>query len=465
MAAASTASVSVAEKTLRIEGETIDTAQIKACLEEWLKGLGYRPRKVLLLPPDITRSHSGAGLIVQLLWQMLTPGSEIQIMPALGTHVPMTRAEQIRMYGAEIPESAFLTHDWRNDTCRIGEIPSAFVREVSEGRVDFPIPIEVNKRLMSGQYDLIVSIGQVVPHEVVGMANYSKNIFVGCGGKEIIDKSHFLGAVYGLERLMGRDHSPVRKVFDYAEEHLLGDKIPLQYILTVVATGKGAPAAAAAHTSAADAAAGSAVEPASGAPAAVVPGLCGLYAGRERQLFEAAVRLSQEKNLCLLDAPLKKVVVYLDPEEFKSTWLGNKSVYRTRMAIADGGELLIIAPGLKHFGEDDQIDALIRKYGYAGANKVLEWVRTREDLGGNLSAAAHLIHGSSEGRFKITYAPGHVSAAEIEQVHFSYAPLDEMMRRYDPQKLQDGFNTMPDGEQIFFVSNPALGLWALREKF
>ena len=450
-------------KTLRIEAETIEVAQIKAGLAEWLTGLGYRPRKVLLLPPDITRSHSGAGLIVQLLWQMLTSkGSEIQIMPALGTHVPMTRAEQVRMYGAEIPESAFLAHDWRNDTCRIGEIPSAFVSGVSGGRVDFPIPIEVNKRLISGQYDLIVSIGQVVPHEVVGMANYSKNIFVGCGGKEIIDKSHFLGAVYGLERLMGRDHSPVRKVFDYGEEQFSSD-IPLQYILTVVATGQGAPASTPAAAGAGvDAGVDADVD---AAAVATAPRICGLYAGRERQLFEAAVRLSQARNLCLLDAPLKKVVVYLDPEEFKSTWLGNKAIYRTRMAIADGGELLIIAPGLKHFGEDDLIDALIRKYGYAGTDKVLEWVETEDDLRNCLSAAAHLIHGSSEGRFKITYAPGHVSAAEIEQVHFNYAPLDDMLRRYDPQQLRDGFNTMPDGEQIFYVSNPALGLWALRDNF
>ena len=436
------------ENGLAIEAKaagTIDTTQIEAGLAEWLAGLGYQPHRVLLLPPDITRSHSGAGLIVQMLWQMLTAeGSAIQIMPALGTHVPMTRVEQVRMYGAEIPESAFLAHDWRNDTCRIGEIPGAFIGEISGGRVDFPIPIEVNKRLMSGTYDLIVSIGQVVPHEVVGMANYSKNIFVGCGGKEIIDKSHFLGAVYGLEQLMGRDHSPVRKVFDYGEEHFLGD-IPLQYILTVVATGKDAPAGMPVSTA--------------------VPRICGLYAGRERRLFEAAVRLSQAKNLCLLDAPLKKVVVYLDPEEFKSTWLGNKAIYRTRMAIADGGELLIIAPGLKHFGEDDLIDALIRKYGYAGTDKVLEWVRTKDDLRSSLSAAAHLIHGSSEGRFRITYAPGHISAAEIEQVHFNYAPLDDVLRRYDPRKLRDGFNTMPDGEQIFFVSNPALGLWALRENF
>ena len=434
-------------KALRIEAEAIDVAQIKAGLAEWLAGLRYQPRKVLLLPPDITRSHSGAGLIVQLLWQMLIlRGSEIQIMPAPGTHVPMTRSEQVRMYGTEIPESAFLVHDWRNDTCRIGEIPGAFVSEVSGGRVNFPIPIEVNKRLMSGQYDLIVSIGQVVPHEVVGMANYSKNIFVGCGGKEIIDKSHFLGAVYGLERLMGRDHSPVRKVFDYGEEHFLGD-IPLQYILTVVATGQGAPVSTTATAT------------------ATAPRICGLYAGRERQLFEAAVRRSQVKNLCLLDAPLRKIVVYLDPEEFKSTWLGNKAIYRTRMAIADDGELLIIAPGLKHFGEDDLIDALIRKYGYAGTDKVLEWVRTERDLGNSLSAAAHLIHGSPEGRFKVTYAPGHIITAEIEQVHFNYAPLDDVLRRYNPQQLQDGFCTMPDGEEIFYVSNPALGLWALRENF
>ncbi len=421
-------------KEVMLRNEKIDSKRLALEIDNWLSSLAVQPKKVLLLPPDFTRFHSKAGLIVQLLYKALVPQTQVEIMPALGTHVPMGKEELEIMFGTEIPKSCFLAHDWRNDVVNIGEVPGDFVSEISGGLVSYPIGVEINKRLLDKSYDLIVSIGQVVPHEVVGMANFSKNIFVGCGGEDIINKSHFLGAAYGMEKMMGRDHTPVRKVFDYAEEHFLTE-VPLQYILTVTTT-KG--------------------------PETTINGL---FIGRNRRLFEEAVLESQKQNLDLLERPLSKVVVYLDPGEFKSTWLGNKAIYRTRMAIADDGELIILAPGLKQFGEDMVIDALIRKYGYVGSKRVLELVDKEEDLKNNLSAAAHLIHGSSEGRFKITYAPGHLSKEEIEQVNFSYLPLEEAMERYNPAHLKDGLNTLENGEELFFISNPALGLWALKEKF
>lgn len=421
-------------ESISLRGDNIQEQQVREALEKWVQSITPAPKKVLLLPPDFTRSHSRAGLIVQLLYKMLSPGCRVDIMPALGTHVPVSEEEKHKMFGAGIPVERFFVHDWRNEVVKIGEVPGEYVAEVSDGLVDYSIDVEINRRLLDKSYDLIVSIGQVVPHEVVGMANYNKNIFVGCGGKDIINKSHFLGAAYGMERIMGRDHSPVRKVFDYAEKHFLSET-PLQYILTVIGTDQG-------RTS-----------------------LNALFIGRERRLFEEAVAISQERNLDLLDEPLRKVVVYLDPEEFKSTWVGNKAVYRTRMAIADGGELIIIAPGVRQFGEDKINDALIRKYGYGGSKKVLELVRKEEDLRNNLSAAAHLIHGSSEGRFGITYAPGGLTKEEIEQVNFEYLPLEEAVKRYNPSVLKDGMNRTADGEEIFYISNPALGLWALKEKF
>jgi hypothetical protein len=192
----------------------------------------------------------------------------------------------------------------------------------------------------------------------------------------------------------------------------------------------------------------------------------GLYVGDDNETFAEGARLSQKTNLDLMDAPLKKVVVYLDPTEFKSTWLGNKSVYRTRMVIADDGDLIVLAPGLKQFGEDPEIDRLIRKYGYRGTPATLKAVDENEDIGNNLSAAAHLIHGSSEGRFRITYCPGaDMTKEEVEGVGFIAGDLDEMMARYNPDTMVDGMNTLPDGEEVFFISNPALGLWALKSQF
>ncbi|MBQ2727529.1 MAG: DUF2088 domain-containing protein, partial [Clostridia bacterium] len=323
-----------------------------------------------------------------------------------------------------------IVHNWRQDVIKIGEVPAEFVSEVSEGLVNEKIDVEVNHIIMDGGYDLILSIGQVVPHEVVGMANYSKNIFVGCGGSSMINSSHMLGAFYGMERIMGKDFSPVRKVFDYAEQNFLKE-VPLLYLLTCT-------------TNTGD-----------------TTNIHGLYIGRDRANFEMAVAHSQEKNLIHVSEPFRKVVVYLDPREFKSTWLGNKSVYRTRMAIADGGELIVLAPGVAHFGEDDENDRLIRKYGYVGRENVLKLVNdpANEDLKANLSVAAHLIHGSSDGRFSITYCTKLVTEEEVRGVGFDYAPYDEMAAKYDPAKLKDGWNTV-NGEEIFYISNPALGLWS-----
>lgn len=396
-----------------------------------LDELGPR-RKVLAIPPDFTRFHSFAGPLTRMAWEYY--GDRLtDVLPALGTHTPMTPAQISRMF-CDMPASLFRVHDWRSGLVTLGEVPAEFVREVSEGLLDFTWPAQVDRLLVEGGFDLILSIGQVVPHEVIGMANHSKNIFVGTGGVEGINKSHYLGAVYGMERIMGRADNPVRAVLDYACRHF-ASQLPIVYVQTVVArTAEGRLA------------------------------VRGLYIGDDRECFDRAAELSLKVNFELLERPIKKAVVWLDPDEFKSTWLGNKAVYRTRMAIADGGELVVLAPGVREFGEDAEIDQLIRRYGYRGTPATLEAVRRNPDLAANLSAAAHLIHGSSEGRFTITYSPGHLTREEVEGVGFRYAPPEEMLRRYDPARLADGFNTV-DGEEIFFISNPALGLWAHRERF
>ncbi len=402
--------------------------ELKKALAESVSG--KEPKKVLILPPDFTRMYSGAGIITAIYYEMLSKNCEVDVMPALGTHVPMTKEECETFFCGVVPYEKLIVHNWREDVVKIGEVPAEFVNEVSEGLVSDKIDVEVNRRIVSGEYDFIISVGQVVPHEVVGMANYSKNIFVGCGGSSMINSSHMLGAFYGLERIMGRDFSPVRRVFDYAEEQFLGD-VPLMYVLTCT-------------TNTGD-----------------KTNIHGLYIGRSRKNFEMAVEQSQKINLIHMDKPIKKAVVYLDPREFKSTWLGNKAVYRTRMAIADGGELIVLAPGVSHFGEDSENDRLIRKYGYVGRENVLALVKdeANTDIKANLSVAAHLIHGSSDGRFSITYCTEKLTKAEIEEVAFNYMPYSEISKKYDPNTLKDGWNTI-DGEEIYYISNPALGLWS-----
>lgn len=405
---------------------------LKDGINQALTKLGEK-KKVLAIPPDITRYYSQAGLLTQFTYDFY--GDKLtDILPALGTHAPMSIPEIERMF-ASVPSSLFRVHDWRKDVVTLGEVPSEFLESVSEGKVSFSWPAQVNKLLINGGFDLILSIGQVVPHEVIGMANYNKNIFVGTGGPEGINKSHFLGAAYGMERMMGRADTPVRRVLNYASDHFAKD-LPIVYMQTVIGRNED----------------GRLV-------------VRGIYIGDDEECFLKASELSLKVNFQMLDRQLKKVVVYLEPEEFKSTWLGNKSIYRTRMAIADEGELIVLAPALKEFGEDAEIDRLIRKYGYRTTPEILEAVKNNSDLEQNLSAAAHLIHGSTEGRFSVTYCPGHISREEIESVNYNYADPKEMMKRYDPEKLNDGFNTMSDGEEIYYISNPALGLWSWKENF
>ncbi len=285
-------------------------------LVESLAKLGNRNR-VLVVPPDHSRVHSRSGDLTRYAWQYY--GDRLQaVLPALGTHAAMEPEQISRMFGA-MPKDLFRAHNWRTDVETLGEVPAEFIHEQSEGKLNYAWPAQVNRLITQGGFDLILSIGQVVPHEVIGMANYNKNILVGTGGRDSINRSHYLGAVYGMERIMGRAENPVRNVLNYASDRFLRH-LPIVYVLTVV-----------------------------GRTADDGLAVRGLFIGDDAECFHRAAALSLQVNFETLDAPIRKAVVYLDPHEFHSTWLGNKAIYRTRMALADGAELIILAPGVKIF--------------------------------------------------------------------------------------------------------------------
>ena len=386
--------------------------------------------KVLIIPPDYTRCYSYAGIITQKIYQMIGDKAHVDVMPALGTHMPMSEEEMQKFFGDVIPRDRIIVHHWQTDTIRLGYVPAEVCSEISGGLFPEKIDVEVNHLLFDGGYDLILSVGQVVPHDVVGMANYSKNIFVGTGGREMINKSHMLSAICGMEKALGVMNSPARKLYDYAQQHFIDGRIPLVYLQTVT-------------TSENDAVK-----------------LHGLYIGQSRKPFENACKLAQKLNIVHVERRAAKVVAYLEPTELKTTWVGNKGVYRTRMMIADGGELILLAPGIRAFGENEEMDAMTRKYGYTGTKHILDLYR-QGAFEGKLMSAAHLIQGSTDGRFTITYAtnPDLMSKEEIEGVGYQWVDYNEISKRYDPKKLKDGWNVLPDGEEIYYVSTPALGLW------
>lgn len=405
---------------------SLGSDDLRKALKQTFRQMGL-PERVLLLPPDATRLFSRAGELTVLCRELL--GDRVtDIMPALGTHSPM-KPEQLDHMFPGIPHDLFRPHRWREDVVTLGTVSADYVSEVTGGLYARPWKAQVNKMLRDGGHDLIFSLGQVVPHEVIGMANYNKNVFVGTGGQEGINESHFLSAVYGIEQTLGRANTPLRQILNHAQDEFCRE-MPLLYALTVVQQMPDGSL----HTR-------------------------GLFIGDDHDTFFQAAELSRQVNITQLDRAPQHVVAYLDPSEFKSTWLGNKAIYRTRLAIASGGRLTVLGPAVEEFGEDAEIDRLIRKYGYRTKAEIMQLVEENEDLAANPSAAAHLVHGSHENRFQVVYAAGKLTADEIASVNYTPGDLDGLMKRYDVNRLNDGWHTDEDGSEFFFIRNPALGLW------
>lgn len=419
------------------EGDNISRETIEGLLERLIeeskKRINGDLKRVLLLPPDLTRAHCGVGWMTEKIYHLLGEDCDVHVIPTLGQHIPHTEEENKWMFGS-IPEERIHAHDWREGVTRVGVIPAEVVKDTTGGIADWEIPVDLNSKMMDEQWDLIINLGHVVPHEVLGFANHNKNYFIGLGGKETICTSHMAAAVYGIEKNLGQLITPLRACYNWAEDNLLGH-LPDVYFQIVMRRDENNNLV---HS--------------------------GIYVGDDLETYLMAARASREQNITVFDEPVKKIVAVMQADEFRSTWVANKAVYRTRMAMADGGELFIIAPGLERFGEQKEVDDIIRKYGYTGTPKVMEEYRVQEDLQDFSHGTAHLLHGSSEGRFAIRYAPLSLSKEEIESVNYEYSDLQEALERYNPETMKEGWNTMPDGEEVFFISTPSAGLWATRER-
>jgi nickel-dependent lactate racemase len=352
--------------------------------------------------------HSGAGRLTEMLYQLLAEEADVHVIPTLGQHVPHTPEENRQMFGS-IPNERIHAHDWRGGCVEVGELPARFVDEAMQGAANWPLPIVLNRMLMEERWDLIINIGHVVPHEVLGFANHNKNYFIGLAGKDLICAAHMAAASCGIENNLGNLITPLRACFNRAEEEFLGG-LPDLYVQVVLARNDRDQLV---HT--------------------------GVYVGDDLETYLEAARQSREQNITLFDEPVNKIVCVMQGDEFFSTWVANKSIYRTRMALADGGELVVIAPGLKQYKRNADMQDLAH-------------------------ATAHLMHGSSEGRFTVTYAPGHLTQPEIEGVNFGYADINDAIAHYRPNECKQGWNTTADGERYYFIPTPSAGLWATREK-
>lgn len=386
-------------------------------------------RRVLLAPPDRTRSDSGAGELTVQLFAKLSGSVQVDILPATGTHRPMSDGDIAAMYPG-IPRERFRSHDHEHGLHQLGVMAAAEVRRVSHDILRHELPVLVNPALVQGGYDRVISIGQLVPHEVVGIANHYKNILIGLGGRDLIDASHYLGAVFGMERIMGRAHTPVRALLELAAQTFLAD-LPISYLLTVRQCDDDG-----------------------------MLSTRGLFAGDDNECYLQGATQCRKLNLFPIDRPARKVIAWMDPEHYQTGWVANKAIYRTRMAVADGGELIVLAPGVFRFGENDDQEHLIRKHGFHGTPATLAAMRSDPALARQLGVVAHLIHGSSEGRFRVTYCPGHLGSDEITGVGFQFGNLGQ----FDACRWRTGWQSH-NGEESYFVRNPGQGLWGTADKF
>jgi len=377
--------------------------------------------------------HSGTGRMTELLYTLLCHEADVDVIPTLGQHVPHTEAENQYMFG-RIPHERIHTHDWKSGCVDVGQIDADVVAASTAGAADWPIPIALNAMLMEQSWDWIIHLGHVVPHEVLGFANHNKNYFIGLAGKPLICASHMAAASCGIENNLGRLVTPVRHCFNLAEQKFLSH-LPDVYIQVVMARNTEGRLV---HT--------------------------GIHVGDDLETYVAAAEQSRQQNITVFEEPVQKIVCVMQGDEFFSTWVANKAIYRTRMALADGGELVIIAPGLKRFGEQPEVDSLIRKYGYRSSQEILSLYRQNSDLRDLAHAAAHLMHGTTEGRFQVTYAPGHLVRQEIEGVHFRFAALDETIARYQPHQLREGWQKPAGDDPFYFIPTPSAGLWSTRQK-
>ena len=414
------------EKKNKLSIEEVTSLVLKSA-EECLKKICSNPKKILLLPPDITRAYSGCGWITEILYNHFSKIAEVFVMPTLGQHIPHTEEQNKKVFGS-IPESRILKHDSVNDVRKIGEIPADYVKKVTSGAADWKIPIELNTILLTTEWDMIINIGHVVPHEVLGFASHNKNVFIGLGGDSTISSTHIASACCGIENILGSIISPIRECLNKAEKEFLGN-LALVYIQLVMALNEKGKLV---HT--------------------------GFYCGNDLETYLLAAEQSKQENIIKVP-PLKKIVAVMDKDEFESTWVANKAIYRTRKALANNGELIIIAPGLKRFGENREADKIIREYGYSGTAKIIENWKKDKKLQDMAHVTAHLIHGSSDQRFKIYYAPGYLTKKDIESVNYNYLDLSETLKKYPIEKMKYGFNIMDDGEEIYFINSPASGLW------
>lgn len=414
--------------TLGSAGKTLSTEQVRSFVLDQLAGDDYDGRSVCVIVPDATRSCP-LPLLLELVHTALHERApQLTVLVALGTHVPMTEDELARHLGCDAGELAdhfpgmtVRNHEWHDPATfvSLGQVEAGRVHELSNGRLDTLVDVRLNRAV--AEHDVSLVVGPVFPHEVVGFSGGNKYFFPGVGGQEVIDVSHWLGALITSATLIGsRGVTPVRRLIDDAAAMIPGRR---RALCLVVESG--------------------------------TTNLQALSYGPPETAWEACAEISAETHVRYLDAPVQRVVSVI-PEKYDDMWTGAKGFYKVEPVVADGGQVILYAP---HITEVARMHPAIEQIGYHCRDYFLgQWDRFEGVHWGDLAHSTHLRgagtwdaqHGERD-RVTVTLATG------IPEDVVRRIGLDHL----DPDSVD--LDAMRDDPDTLFVAQAGEILYRLRD--
>ena len=383
----------------------------------------YRGRKILLIIPDGTRTAPIGMMFKALAAQLGGVTSAFDILIALGTHPPMSEeaicqrleisaAERASLYG----RVRFFNHEWDNPAAlrTLGVIPSEEIRTLSGGLFAMDVPVTVNARVLD--YDEVIIVGPVFPHEVVGMSGGNKYLFPGVGGAEILNFFHWLGAVVTNMGIIGNPNTPVRAVVDRAGAMV---SVPKK-CFALVAKGTGA---------------------------------VGVFVGTPEAAWARAAELSAQHHIVWKDRSFHTILSCASPM-YDELWVGAKAMYKLEPVLADGGELIIYAP---HLHEVSVVHGkFIRQVGYHCRDYFLkQWDRFQHLPWGTLAHCTHVFGGGTyengveTPRARVTLATG-IPESICREINLGFRDWRSIRVEDYANREEDGVLLVPKaGEQLY----------------
>ena len=370
--------------------------------------------RVLAVIPDKTRDDNTHELFPIAAEFLSERGvTSFDALVAQGTHPPMSAAQKLSKIGNADFRGLFFDHRWDkpDELIVLGELSAESVTELTGGLVAQAVPVSINKLLAPGVYDAVLVFGATVPHEVAGFAGGAKYFFPGVAGPELTHTTHWLGALAGIENIIGQVETPTRRLIEAAADLITARIVSLN---SVVSRSDGELLTYA------------------------------LFTGDIRDAFRRAAEVSRQVHIRYTGRKYKRVVALLDPH-YDELWVGGKASYKLGAIIEEGGELIIYAPHLTKLSETH--GALIEKYGYAPLESVRDMLGVSQELRENLCIAAHLAHVAYAGRldeqgrvvprYRITMATGldEETCRRVNLGYVDYRTLDYESMRADPDTM------------------------------